>query len=189
MRPVIRFLAKTSISSIPRPNYSITKFRTQSLSTCVQHLDHSSFFQQRLYRRMGQVLCKPSRSDTVSGTGSQPSQPVSRNESVARRNTMSMTEAVSKIAMYIQRTPSDPLDIKFRVLIIGRANAGKTSILQRVCDTTDSPQIFSVDSSGVRTLVRSRSLWKFPSHHLTRFHNSMLRWRYARLIFLSAARL
>ena len=29
--------------------------------------------------------------------------------------------------------------INFRVLIIGRANAGKTSILQRVCDTTDSP--------------------------------------------------
>ncbi|KAH9047805.1 hypothetical protein EDB84DRAFT_1460331 [Lactarius hengduanensis] len=32
--------------------------------------------------------------------------------------------------------------IKFRVLIIGRANAGKTSILQRVCDTTDSPIIY-----------------------------------------------
>ncbi|KXN82137.1 hypothetical protein AN958_03191 [Leucoagaricus sp. SymC.cos] len=33
-------------------------------------------------------------------------------------------------------------DIKFRVLIIGRANAGKTSILQRVCDTTESPEIY-----------------------------------------------
>ena len=32
--------------------------------------------------------------------------------------------------------------IKFRVLIIGRANAGKTSILQRVCDTTDSPVVW-----------------------------------------------
>ena len=29
--------------------------------------------------------------------------------------------------------------IQFRVLIIGRANAGKTSILQRVCETTNSP--------------------------------------------------
>jgi hypothetical protein len=27
--------------------------------------------------------------------------------------------------------------IQFRVLIIGRANAGKTSVLQRVCDTTE----------------------------------------------------
>ena len=32
-------------------------------------------------------------------------------------------------------------DLQFRVLIIGRANAGKTSILQRVCETTDSPTI------------------------------------------------
>ncbi|KAH9015552.1 hypothetical protein EDB84DRAFT_1277245, partial [Lactarius hengduanensis] len=29
----------------------------------------------------------------------------------------------------------------FRVLIIGRANAGKTSILQRICETTESPVI------------------------------------------------
>ena len=28
------------------------------------------------------------------------------------------------------------------MLVIGRANAGKTSILQRVCDTTESPKIF-----------------------------------------------
>ena len=32
--------------------------------------------------------------------------------------------------------------IPFRVLIIGRANAGKTSILQRVCETTESPVIY-----------------------------------------------
>ena len=30
----------------------------------------------------------------------------------------------------------------FRVLIIRRANAGKTSILQRICDTTESPAIY-----------------------------------------------
>ncbi len=34
--------------------------------------------------------------------------------------------------------------IQFRVLIIGRANAGKTTILQRVCDTTESPNIYRV---------------------------------------------
>ncbi|KAH9025907.1 hypothetical protein EDB84DRAFT_1611636 [Lactarius hengduanensis] len=31
---------------------------------------------------------------------------------------------------------------RFRVLIIGRANSGKTTILQRVCDTTGSPIIY-----------------------------------------------
>jgi GTPase SAR1 family protein len=33
-------------------------------------------------------------------------------------------------------------DVRFRVLVIGRANAGKTSILQRVCDTTESPKVY-----------------------------------------------
>ena len=33
-------------------------------------------------------------------------------------------------------------EVRFRVLVMGRANAGKTSILQRVCDTTESPKIY-----------------------------------------------
>ena len=35
------------------------------------------------------------------------------------------------------------LTTRFRVLIIGRANAGKTTILQRVCNTTELPKIFN----------------------------------------------
>jgi len=35
------------------------------------------------------------------------------------------------------------LTARFRVLIIGRANAGKTTILQRVCNTTEQPKIFN----------------------------------------------
>ncbi|KAH8985065.1 hypothetical protein EDB86DRAFT_3049455, partial [Lactarius hatsudake] len=34
--------------------------------------------------------------------------------------------------------------IRFRVLIIGRANAGKTTILQRVCGTTDTPIFYRI---------------------------------------------
>ena len=41
-----------------------------------------------------------------------------------------------------QQPPRRVPNIEFRVLIIGRANAGKTSILQRVCDTTESPVIY-----------------------------------------------
>ncbi|KAH8993274.1 hypothetical protein EDB86DRAFT_2929619 [Lactarius hatsudake] len=44
--------------------------------------------------------------------------------------------------MHRQQPPLRIPKIRFRVLIIGRANAGKTSILQRVCDTTDSPIIY-----------------------------------------------
>ncbi|KAI6133950.1 GTP-binding protein, partial [Pisolithus croceorrhizus] len=32
---------------------------------------------------------------------------------------------------------------RFRILVIGRANAGKTTILQRVCSTTDHPKIYN----------------------------------------------
>ncbi len=46
------------------------------------------------------------------------------------------------------------LNIQFRVLIIGRANAGKTTILQRVCDTTDSPTVYRRNSGGKREEVR-----------------------------------
>ncbi|KAG1821463.1 GTP-binding protein [Suillus variegatus] len=35
---------------------------------------------------------------------------------------------------------------RFRILIIGRANAGKTTIIQRVCDTREKPEIY--DSVG-----------------------------------------
>jgi GTPase SAR1 family protein len=55
----------------------------------------------------------------------------------------------------LQRLPRGP-NVQFRVLIIGRANAGKTSILQRVCDTTESPEIYRVDPSGTRESVCSR---------------------------------
>src|SRR5450631_3535365 len=38
---------------------------------------------------------------------------------------------------------------KFRVLIVGRANAGKTTILLRVCDTTEEPEIYNKDGEKV----------------------------------------
>ena len=39
--------------------------------------------------------------------------------------------------------------VRFRILIVGRANAGKTTILQRVCNTTEQPKIFSRDGREV----------------------------------------
>jgi GTPase SAR1 family protein len=45
-------------------------------------------------------------------------------------------------------------NIHFRVLVIGRANAGKTSILQRVCDTTESPTIYRQRKYGRMEEVR-----------------------------------
>ena len=42
---------------------------------------------------------------------------------------------------------------RFRVLIMGRANAGKTTILQKVCNTAEQPEIF--DSEGKKVRIRS----------------------------------
>src|SRR5882672_5405578 len=42
--------------------------------------------------------------------------------------------------------------IRFRCLIIGRANAGKTTILQRVCNTTEEPVIFRSNASWLNCM-------------------------------------
>ena len=49
---------------------------------------------------------------------------------------------------------SDPYDLRtkythFRILVIGRANAGKTTLLQRVCNTTEDPCIYDDDKNLV----------------------------------------
>ncbi|KAJ7714612.1 GTP-binding protein [Mycena metata] len=37
----------------------------------------------------------------------------------------------------------------FRVLVIGRANAGKTTLLKRVCDTIEDPEIYDPDGNKI----------------------------------------
>ena len=41
----------------------------------------------------------------------------------------------------------------FRVLVIGRSNAGKTTLLQRVCNTTELPEIYN--SKGEKVITTS----------------------------------
>jgi GTPase SAR1 family protein len=45
------------------------------------------------------------------------------------------------------------LTLRFHVLIIGRANAGKTTILQRVCNTTEQPKIFDPQGHEVFLVI------------------------------------
>jgi GTP-binding protein EngB required for normal cell division len=55
----------------------------------------------------------------------------------------------------------DPSEIKkkigrFRILVIGRANAGKTTVLQKVCNTQGNPEIYNSAGKkvGITMLVR-----------------------------------
>ena len=40
---------------------------------------------------------------------------------------------------------------RFRILVVGRANAGKTTLLQRVCNTTENPEVFDGEGNKVNT--------------------------------------
>ena len=56
----------------------------------------------------------------------------------------------------------DPYNLRakytqFRILVIGRANAGKTTLLQRVCNTTEDPCIYDDDKNLVS--VQTWSWW------------------------------
>ena len=48
----------------------------------------------------------------------------------------------------------------FRILVVGRSNAGKTTLLQHVCNTTELPEIYDSKGEKVECLIahRHRSL-------------------------------
>ena len=53
----------------------------------------------------------------------------------------------------------DPVEVKehfdrighFRILVLGRSNAGKTTLLQHVCNTTELPEIFNAKGEKVKS--------------------------------------
>ena len=49
---------------------------------------------------------------------------------------------------------------RFRILVVGRSNAGKTTLLQRVCKTTELPEIYNSNGEKVKYFMvqRHRSL-------------------------------
>ncbi|KAG1845739.1 hypothetical protein C8R48DRAFT_439939 [Suillus tomentosus] len=55
---------------------------------------------------------------------------------------------------------------RFRVLIVGRANAGKTTILQKVCNTTDQPEIYDTKGNKIDTDIVKSSI-KRGNHNIT----------------------
>ena len=61
---------------------------------------------------------------------------------------------------------SDPYDLQakythFRILVIGRANAGKTTLLQRVCNTTEDPCIYDDDNKNLVSIHRPEGEFYF----------------------------
>ncbi|KAL4062704.1 hypothetical protein V8B97DRAFT_1877583 [Scleroderma yunnanense] len=42
---------------------------------------------------------------------------------------------------------------RFRILVIGRSNAGKTTLLQRICNTTEHPEVFNSEGEKINLKV------------------------------------
>jgi len=68
--------------------------------------------------------------------GSNQSKTCALPNSISPLGTIETQVATRRRMPYLRR------NLRFRVLVLGRANAGKTSILQRVCETTESPKIY-----------------------------------------------
>ncbi|KIM65653.1 hypothetical protein SCLCIDRAFT_1212046 [Scleroderma citrinum Foug A] len=47
---------------------------------------------------------------------------------------------------------------RFRILVIGRSNAGKTTLLQRICNTTELPEVFNSEGEKIDPKVVQGSL-------------------------------
>ena len=43
---------------------------------------------------------------------------------------------------------------QFRVLVVGRANAGKTTLLRKICNATGDPIVFRPNGEKVRYMVK-----------------------------------
>jgi len=53
---------------------------------------------------------------------------------------------------------------QFRILVIGRANAGKTTLLKRVCNTTKEPCIYDAENNNL--VSHSSDVYLFSPTHL-----------------------
>ncbi|KAG6914959.1 hypothetical protein DXG01_014242 [Tephrocybe rancida] len=60
----------------------------------------------------------------------------------------------------------------FRILVIGRANAGKTTLLKRVCNTTEEPCIYDDQGKNLRGVHNIDRPFSFASNPEFIFHDS-----------------
>ena len=102
-----------------------------------------------------------STSPPIEKTG--PARGTSESVSIGTEDTHHIDSAqVSIVSQNIEEDVRlDPAQVKkhfdridrFRILVIGRSNAGKTTILQRVCNTTELPEIFNAKGEKVKCIL------------------------------------
>lgn len=71
---------------------------------------------------------------------------MSENQSIAPKPTIDVQRKEQKRAELAKKAG------RFRILIVGRANAGKTTILKKICNTTEGPKIYGKNGEKVLDL-------------------------------------
>ena len=86
-----------------------------------------------------------------------------RNETKCQKSSHAYyTAAAFPLSLYPPTTTMSDLNpyelrakyTRFRILVIGRANAGKTTLLQRVCNTTEDPCIYDENNKNLVSLQK-----------------------------------
>ncbi|KAL4067498.1 hypothetical protein V8B97DRAFT_1873691, partial [Scleroderma yunnanense] len=65
----------------------------------------------------------------------------------------SSTGSIPRIDPAVAREHFDRIG-RFRILVIGRSNAGKTTLLQRICNTTELPEVFNSEGKKINVVVQ-----------------------------------
>ena len=88
-----------------------------------------------------------------------PAQVTSHSLEAEERHPLDPPQVVTFVSRSIEKDfRLDPAQVKehfdrigrFRILVIGRSNSGKTTLLQRVCNTTELPEIFNAQGERVK---------------------------------------
>jgi len=127
----------------------------------------SKGFRNRLKKAFGLGSQSTHQSRSNSPSNVVPSPVVGADPPVPSSPPVAEPPTPSPPALTAEARPIDPEEAAklrakyrhFRILVIGRANAGKTTLLKRVCNTTEDPCIYEEGKNLVsnRLIVRSRS--------------------------------
>ncbi|KAF8326709.1 hypothetical protein F5887DRAFT_1196714 [Amanita rubescens] len=112
------------------------------------------------------------------GRGSQNGTPPSLSNSAPP--TIAVPPSPADLAPTVSTMTIDPVEAAklrakythFRILVIGRANAGKTTLLKRVCNTKEDPVYSKINPSSKRGIHNVHDEFSFNSNPQFIFHDS-----------------
>ncbi|KAJ7066102.1 hypothetical protein C8F01DRAFT_1248151 [Mycena amicta] len=109
---------------------------------------------------MPPIFSKPSKHSSSSMTPHSSGLPSPATDSRVQSDNVSLNSGAQPVA----ELPEDSIiDIRrkcphFRILVIGRANAGKTTLLKRVCNSVEEPKIYDQGGKKIKAKILKESM-------------------------------